>query len=348
MVDASERKTPEKIKEKILEALNDKPLNALEISKQIESNWSTVKIYVEELVKEGKVKEINFGEKNIIYQKITGDTYYNIPIKPEQRDTLKFIFSNAIKIYRDKTGSDPRRTELAKLTYYINSELKLNLPVVWYIYGPMPLMIIDLQRDYSTNFVPKNSEKIAEYIINWIKDKRRVKVKELMIECYQTSKNELYESKEKIYQKLEKDDFGELSSISFDFYLNTVTFDKELEPLVRKFHETLSGALYLKLPTQNQMIKNKILLAFDSIWRYIASKMLRSSLISLKYSREEIEMYIGPVIETKRYQAEEMLKEFEEKYMDGIPDKIEHKSSEVDKKISQVMGKWMDSGVWKE
>ena len=91
-----EKKTPGEIKEKILEALNDKPLNAQEISKVISSNWSTVKNYVEELGKEKKGKEIFFGEKNIIYQNITEDTYYNIPIKAEQRKILKFIFSNAI------------------------------------------------------------------------------------------------------------------------------------------------------------------------------------------------------------------------------------------------------------
>lgn len=351
MVDVNERekKTPQEIKNKILESLNDRPLNAQEISKKINSNWSTVKSYVEELVKERKVKEIVFGEKNIIYQNITGDTYYNIPIKPEQREVLKFIFSNAIKIYKDETGNDIRRTDLAKLTYHINSELKLNLPVVWYIHGPMPLMIIDLQKDYSTDFIPKNSEKIKEHIIDWIKEKRRDKVRELKVECYQNSKNELYETKEKIYQKLEKGDFEEMSDISFDFYLNAVTFNKELGYLVGRFHEVVSGTIYLKLQAKNQMIKNKILLAFDSIWRYIASKMLSNSLILLNYSKEEVEIYIGSAIETKKFQAEEMLKELEERYMDLMPEKISPPDiSEINEEARKVVDQWMDSEVWRE
>ena len=343
------KKTPEEIKEKILEALNDKPLNAQEISKVISSNWSTVKNYVEELVKEKKVKEIFFGEKNIIYQNITEDTYYNIPIKAEQRKILKFIFSNAIRLYKDKVGNDIRRTDLAKLTHYINSDLKLNLPIVWYIYGPMPLMIINLQKDYSTDFIPKNSEKIKEYIIDWIKEKRRDKVRELKMECYQNSKNELYETKEKIYQKLERGDFEEISDIIFDFYLSAITFNKELEYLVGRFYEVVSGLIYLKLPIKDQMIKNKILLAFDSIWRYTASKMLSNSLILLNYSKEDVEIYIGSAIETKKYQAEEMLKELEEKYLDFLPEKVSPPElSEINEEARKTIDQWTQSEVWRE
>lgn len=348
-INVNERKTPEKIKEKILEALNNKPLNAQEISKEINSNWSTVKNYVEELIEEKKIKELTFGEKNIIYQRITGDTYYNIPITESQRETLKFIFYNAIKENSKLKGKPIRRTELAKMTYSLNSDLKLDLPLVWYIYGPMPLMIIDLQRDYFTEAIPKNADKIKEYIINWIKEKRKDKVKELRIECYQNSKNELYEIKEKIYQKLENGDFEELSSLSFDFLLKTVTFNKELEKLVERFYGIISGIMYLELQNKNLIIRNKILLSFDSIWRYIASKMLSSSLVLLNYSKEEIEIYLDSAIETKRYHAEEMLKELEERYLDLIPDKIPApKLTVINDEARKVIDQWMDSEVWRE
>jgi len=345
----SERKTPEKIKEKILEALNNKPLNAQEISKEINSNWSTVKNYVDELIQEKKIKEIIFGEKNTIYQRITGDTYHNIPIKENQRKMFRFIFFNAIKEHNKIIGKQIRRTDLAKMTYYLNSELKLNLPLVWYIHGPMPLMIINTEKDYSTDFIPEDAEKIKGYIINWIKEKRKNKVRELRVECYQNSKNELYEIKEKIYQKLEKGDFEDLPDLSFDFCLKTLTFNKELEPLVSRFYEIVSGVIYLKLEVKDLIIKNKILLAFDSIWRYIASKILNNSLILLKYSKEEIEVYLGSAIETKKYQAEEMLKELDDRYMDLLPDKIPApKLTAIDDEARKVIDQWMDSGVWRE
>ena len=158
-INENERKSPVEIKQKILEALNNKPLNAQEISKLINSNWSTVKNYVEELVNEKKIKEIVFGGQ-IIYQKIIEDTYFSIPIKEREREMLKFIFYNAIQSYKEIMGKPLRKTELAKLCAEINTDLNLNLPIVWYIYGPMPLMIIDTQKDYSTNFIPENANKI--------------------------------------------------------------------------------------------------------------------------------------------------------------------------------------------
>jgi len=347
MTEINERKTPEEIKDKILEALNDKPLNAQEISKAISSNWSTVKNYVEELIEEKKIKEIAFGEKNIIYQKITGDTYYNIPIKEDQRQMLKFIFFNAIKAHKEIIGKPIRRTDLAKLTYYINSELKLNLPIVWYIHGPMPLMIIDMQKDYSPDSVPKDSEKIIEHIINWIKEKRRDKVRELRVECYQNSKNELYILKEKIYAELEVQKYNLIPDLFFEFLTATISYDKNFEDIISEFYEIISGANYLKL-FDNSQFQNKFLLSFDSLWKYIASKMLTDSLIKLGYPKDETGILLGQVIETKSHLTRENISELREFYLEHLPEKISPPNiTEINGEARKVIDQWIDSEVWR-
>ncbi|MCX6750111.1 MAG: hypothetical protein NTZ83_01515, partial [Candidatus Pacearchaeota archaeon] len=221
MADANERKNPEEIKQKILEALNNKPLNAQEISKNINSNWSTVKNYIQELAQDKKVKELNFGGQ-VIYQKIIEDTYFSIPIKEKERNMLKFIFYNAIQKYKNITGKTIKRTQLAKLSAEINIELNLNLPVVWYIYGPMPLMIIDIEKDYSTDFVPENADKIKKAIEQWIKNNSKNMVRELRVEYYQKSKNYVYILKEKIYRELENKKYDSISSIFFEFLTSTI------------------------------------------------------------------------------------------------------------------------------
>ena len=105
----------------------------------------------------------------------------------------------------------------------------------------------------------------------------------------------------------------------------------------------------MKLPIKDQMIKNKILLAFDSIWRYTASKMLGNSLILLNYSKEDVEIYIGSAIETKKYQAEEMLKELEEKYLDFLPEKVSPPElSEINEEARKTIDQWTQSEVWRE
>jgi predicted transcriptional regulator len=343
----NERKTPELIKEKILETLNKKPLNAQEISKAINSNWSTVKNYIEELVKEKKVKEISFRNQ-VVYQKITGDTYFDIPIKEKDREMLKFIFSYSIEKYKELTGKTIRRTELAKLSAEINTELNLNLPIVWYIYGPMPLMIIDIQKDYSIDFVPKNSQELKKSINNWIKNNTRDLIRELRVEYYEKSKNNLYVLKEKIYYELEKREYNSISNLVFDFLTAVISYDKRFEEMVTEFYEIVSGANYTKL-YNNPKFQNKILLAFDSLWKYIASNLLTDSLNKLGYLKEERELLLGPTIETKNQFANENIKELKELYLENLPEKISApKFKEINEEARKVIDQWIDSEVWRE
>lgn len=347
-INEREKKTPEQIKKRILESLNNKPLNAQEISKSINSNWSTVKEYIEELIKNEKVREIRVSDKISYYQKIT-DTYYNIPITEEQRNTLKFIFSNAIKIHKEFKKEQIRRTELAKLSADINSELNLKLPIVWYLYGPMPLMIIDLQKDYFTEKFPNNSEKILDYIKAWIRKKTHTYISELKVEYYQRVNNGLYKAKEDLYIALKKGDFSNILGLTRDFYLKCLTHKDHFSELADRFYDIISGLGYLDRIEKDIKIKNQIFLTFDSLWKYIASKMLYGSILSLGYSKEEAYNYLAPAIETKKYLATETLKDLDEEYTAIIPNEpVKIKEDEIGKKIAGVMQEWIESETWRE
>ncbi len=347
MTETNERKSPEEIKTRILEALNDKPLNAQEISKSICSNWSTVKTYVEELAREGKIKEISF-RGNSFYQKIIEDTYFNIPIKEAEREKFKFIFYNAIKIYKERTGKQIRRTELAKLSAELNTDLKLNLPIVWYIYGPMPLMIIDFQKDYTPKRIPENAREIEKAIDNWIKNSVRDRISELKIEYYQKSKNAVYFLKESIYQNLEKGKYDSISNILFEFLSAVISYDKKFKELVYELYEIASASEYIKL-FEKKEFQNKFLLAFDSLWKYLASNMIFESLIGLGYSKEETELLIGPTIETKNHFASENMSELKEYFLEHLPEKVPiPKFSEMTEEARRIIDQWTDSGVWRE
>ncbi len=338
-------KTPEEIKKKILEVLNSKPLNALEISKAISSNWSTAKAYADELVNERKIKEITFGGQTT-YQKITEDTYYNIPIKEKDREMLKFIFSNAIKIHKEARKEQIKRTELAKLTADLNSELNLKLPVVWYLYGPMPLMIIDMQRDYSTAKNPENSEIILKFIKKWIAEKKHTFIRELKVEYYQKANNGLYQAKEALYIHFKKEELKNLSKLAREFYFKCLAYNDHFCELVEKFYDIVSGLDYLD--KINNAVKNQIFLTFDSLWKYTASKMLYDSILSLGYTKEEANDYLGPAIETKKYLAIEAIKDLDEEYLALIPDKpIRLEEDEMGRKIGEVTQKWINSETWR-
>ncbi len=344
MAEVIERKTSEEIKTKILEVLNDKPLNALEISKAIGSNWSTVKNYITDLIAEKKVKEISFGNQ-IIYQKVVGDTYFGIPIKEEDRKMLKFIISTAIKEYKEIKEEQIKKTELAKLIYSINLNLKLNLPIVWYLYGPMPLMILDLQNDYSTEFVPSNEQEIKNAIKRWIKEKTRKYVREMIKELYLQENAELYDLKVKVYDDLKSKKSENLKDWSREFYLTSMASGLDSEFSYRLYN-LVSGLDFLKKLKDHS---GEVLLAFDGVWKYLASKNLYNSLKGLKYSEEEAEIYLRTVIETKKYLAEEALSNLNEIYLGELPSEpIKLKEDELDKKIGKVVDSWIKSEVWRE
>ena len=73
------RKTADQIKEDILLHLKEAPLSIEQIRIKVESNWSTINSHLQDLTKEGKVKEI-MNKKGIkkIHLSISHDSQYSI------------------------------------------------------------------------------------------------------------------------------------------------------------------------------------------------------------------------------------------------------------------------------
>ena len=70
---------------------------------------------------------------------------------------------------------------------------------------------------------------------------------------------------------------------------------------------------------------------------------------NLENSKELILMVQSSAIETKKYQAEEMLKELEEKYLDFLPEKVSPPElSEINEEARKTIDQWTQSEVWRE
>src|SRR3989338_9834579 len=118
------RKIPEQIKEEILDALKESPLSIEQLRKKVESNWSTVNTYLEELSKDGKVKEILSADKAKIYQRAFGDTYFDIPITDMERKKFRTLFSIILQEYKLK-GETPTKTCFSKCAVHV---IRKNIP----------------------------------------------------------------------------------------------------------------------------------------------------------------------------------------------------------------------------
>jgi hypothetical protein len=338
-INVNERKTPEKIKEKILEALNNKPLNAQEISKEINSNWSTVKNYVEELIIENKIKEIIATDKISYYQKIT-HTYYNIPITREQENLFKFLFSAIIQEYR-KNNKLPRKTDLAKDSVDVINKLKLDLPTAWYIYGQIPLMIPDPTKEYLPENIPKNAEEIKKLISHIVKINNGMKVMERENNHYLEYNNKYYLLKNNLLNKIDlMKDEKEIINLLTEFYFACPISDyQEIFDLTDRFYLVVN-----KLEKINKFKEHKvdILLSLDVLWKFISSFLFLESLSKIpQYNKDDLLQFnLGSAIETKKYCAEENISNLESIYFSELPMGLNLELSKEALGIREIMSEW--------
>jgi len=331
----------EEVKEKILNSLWLKPFTIQQISKEIDSNWITVEKFVKELEQEGKIKEIISTDKLTLYQKVDEDTYYNLPLKKEDKELFNFIFSTLLNKYKEK-GKIPNRTEFAKSTVQVIHETNTPLPVVWYLYGQIPLMIADPQKDYSTQFKPDNHKKIEEISEKIVNNQNYSSTKELKLDHYERYNNELYSTKENLLSALKDKDTKKILDLFNQFYIVCpIGQDEEMFFLTDRLCVVVRKLKLLKLLKDNVI---NIALALDSLWKYMAINQLIDSLAKDKrYKKNELmQFYFNPVVESKKYMAEEAISNLESIYLSNLDD-FDINTLELSKeaqKIRDIMEDW--------
>jgi len=338
------RKTAEQIKEEILSCLNESPLSTEQIRIKVESNWSTVNNYLEELSKNGKVKEIISTDKAKIYQRVFGDTYFDIPITNEERKKFRALFSLIIKKYKEN-NKIPNKTELAKTAVkVINSKESClsELPVVWYLYGAIPLMIADPSQDYQEGYVFEHEQKINKIIEIFIKENYHKKTKQIQKEQHIEYKDRLYRlvddflelteapswNKEKIFETL--NEFCIICPIDEEF--------KEVFWLTERFVSTVRKLSYFDNLENN---RTKIRSTFDSIWKFIATyNFYKTISVKKRFSDKNLlKLYLRNPLVIRRTCAEEALSELYSIYLSKIDDREISISPEV-QKIREIMQDW--------
>ena len=314
------KKTSEEILRSILSALEHKPLSVRQISEKVESNWSTINDALEDLKEALLVREIVSTNKIKVYQKVTGDTYYNLPITDEQRQFFKYLFSLVIREYKMEKKRLPKKTELAKAVVDIIHEEKIALPTVWYLYGQIPLMIADPSRDYSTDFVPERAKKINETAKVIVKLQENKNSHQLRSEQYTKYCNKLYDSKEKLITSLvggsnEK----EIIRLLSEFYLLCPTDKPEVFEFAERFNSVIGKFLY---EDSFGTYRHQMIVALENVWKVIATYSLVDSLTSQGYSQEELmQFYLGPALDSMKMAAEECLSNLESIYFSELTDK---------------------------
>ncbi len=332
------KKTNEEIRRRILSVLEHNPLSVRQISEKVESNWSTINDALEDLKEDLLVKEIVSTDKIKVYQKVTGDTYYNLPITDEQRQFFRYLFYSVIQEYKLEKKRLPKKTELAKAVVDIIHEEDISLPTVWYLYGQIPLMIADPSRDYSTSFVPEHAKKISESIRVIVKRQENKNSHQLRSEQYNKYGNKLYDSKERLITSLVRGgNEKEIIKLLSEFYLLCPTDKPEVFEFAERFNSVVGKFLY---EDSFDKYRTQMIISLENVWKVITTHSLIDSLTSQGYSREELmQFYLGSSLENMKIVADECLSNLESIYFSELTEKDISLTKE-EAEVRGIMSSW--------
>ena len=319
------RKTAEQIKDEILSSLNKGPLSIEQIRKKVESNWSTINNYLEELSKEGKVKEIISTDKAKIYLRVFGDTYFDIPITDEERKKFRTLFSMIMQEYK-AVGSIPTKTHLSKCAVYIikdkNSGLS-DLPTVWYLYGIIPQMIADPSQEYEEEVNLEHRTIIKNLIIEFNKTNGNKGSGRIQREQHKEYNEELYILSDEFFSIVNKQKWcnKEVLDILNKFFI-ACPVDQEFPEIFDLTEKVFSiirklGLMNIKL----QNYRKEIFSVFDSLWKFIALyKLYKSKIIGKNAIDREIllKFYLGNTLESRKKNLQESISELNSIYLNNL------------------------------
>jgi hypothetical protein len=343
------RKTAEQIKDEILSSLKEEPLSIEQLRKKVESNWSTTSNYLEELKKEGKVKEIISADKAKIFQRILGDTYFDIPITDEERKKFRTLFGMIIQEYKSK-GAIPTKTHLSKCAVYVikNESSGLSeLPMVWYLYGLIPQMIADPSQEYKEEIILEHKTKIMNLIKEYISRNGTKGSGQLQREQHEEYGEELYILSDKFFKILSKPEIKNqevLEILNKLFIVCPIDAEfPEVFDLTEKLFSIIEKLSMIGIQLQNH--RKEILLSFDSLWKFIALYKLYKSRTTGKNAINKetlLRFYVGNALEIRKRTLQESISELNSVYLNNLPnfDSGKIKLSNGAQEIRKIMEGW--------
>jgi len=350
MVIKQTRKSPQKIKDEILSQLDKQPLSVEQLRKNIEdSNWGTINKYLEELKEEGQVREIISTDKIKIYQRIMGDTYFDLPITEEQRKKFHTLFSMIFNEYK-KRRRMPTKTHVAKCAVHVidNKEMGLNdLPIVWYLYGMMPLMAIDTNVNYIEEYSLKHKKKIQNLIVEFVDENGEKKSSQIQKEQHRKYNEEIYVLSDDVFDLLSEKEIDNkgVNNLLSKFFV-ACPIDSEFPEIFNLTERVIALVQKMNLIKINiQDIRRKVLLTFDALWRFIALyKLYKSQISGPNAMRKEIvkNFYLGVALEERKRILQESLSELNSEYLTKLMEFDVNKIELPDevKDIKKIMEDW--------
>ncbi len=289
------RKAREEFLNSIVASVSYEPKSILEIAKSAETTWESTKKALKFLVSLGIVDIREDGNRKLFLKRefsgtVDNKTFFNIPLTERDENNIKFIFKNAKKTWKDKSGAEIGRTQMQKIIVAVNNTCSLNIPVGRYLYGMMTVMPYDPAVEY-TYINPSDSSRLLSSIEAATERYSNLSVPQLKIQHYRETGNILYLAKETTLKLLyetefNKNGFSNFCDSLFDILLN---IPKDMSHTIEAFTEFTGAVNRLSRLGEDDIetVKNDVGSAFNEVWKFVALNMFCKDL-SKFYSKQQL------------------------------------------------------------
>ena len=272
----NEKKSPDEIKKGIYEFLINSPNSIKAISEEIGSNWSTVNNFLDEMKKEGIVKEVLTKDKIRIFSRSDYPVFYGLTLEREVLNDSIYLFLKIIELWKEVHNSLPPKTTIQKIAVDVINECKLDLPIVDFHYGRVVPIFVepgnDIERIYQIK-EPKHFKNIIGCIKKIIPDHSVHSWKEKQ-QQYTKYDMKLFLVKEKIAKLFSERDknIKEIEKKLFSLFLELPIADEDSD-ILNLFDKFLETSVILLNSKDNEKYLSEISDIFVVMWDLITTHL---------------------------------------------------------------------------
>ncbi len=252
---------------------------------------------------------------------IDEDTFFGVKIETEQKNKIKYLYKKIIEYWVKNKKINPKTIQLYKIVVEINKKLNLNLPIVWYKFGQIPIVGYNHQNkeqlEINTNYSNIISDKKINDIVieNMQFNSRKMKLNQY--HSGQTAYHIIYSIKEEIIENYYKNNFKFIKD-NFDILLEKIPYYNDKNKTIDKFYNFLYeyNKLNLNIQTKNKT-KDLFYKLFNKFWDIIAIFNFVNSLKEYYIENNldyNIKDYINPQLKEEIFEFNTLLNNFYDIY----------------------------------
>ena len=272
------RKPARELIKRILQSVTDSPKSIHEIAKDAESNWESVKEYLESLKEAGIVQETAISNKrafSLVARSVPkkNGNYFDLPITEKDDKLISSLFSRIREEWTKATGDVPGKVQVQKSLLRINKLCRLNLPIGWYLFGAVCVKPYDPGFDYEYQPLGEKTENcVREVVEDYSKEPSAYSLK---IRQYREENKALYQAKELLLSLFTSSAFSKKNASEIDGLLYGIInnlpkiSDKESKSLVNEYLGVVLRLVSSIPEHEVQQAKSDVLQAFNEVWKLI-------------------------------------------------------------------------------